>query len=120
MDELAKRRAPLEPGELADDLVAKIKAENPNVELHLLATPQGETVVCKAPSRAEYKRFRAMIIDPGQRPNALETLLVACVVWPTRNEVHALLDRRPGLAEVFGDKLAGIAGVGEDLVEKKL
>jgi hypothetical protein len=102
------------------DVIAKLKSQFPSTELRQYRSEEGDAIVCKCPSRGDYKRFRAMIVDPNQRANALETLMRSCVVYPDAQGVAVLLERRPGLAEVFGDKLSGWAGAGQEVTEKKL
>lgn len=102
------------------DVIERVKKEHPGSELRQFSTSEG-AVICKAPSRAEFKRFRTMWNDGGQqRAQAFETLLYGCAVYPDRKGLADLLDRRPGLAETFGSSLASWAGLGEEAVEKKL
>src|SRR5688572_3488954 len=102
-----------------EDVIAKVKAEHSGAELRQFSTPDG-AVICRAPSRGEFKRFRTMYLDAQQRPGALEALLYGCVVHPDRKVLGELLERRPGLAETFGSELAAWAGLGEEVVQKKL
>lgn len=122
MNELAARRAQDDekPQGFSDEVIADVKAKHPNTELRMYVTEEGGAVICKAPNRGEYKRFRSMIVNPDQRAMALETLLFGCCVHPPTSELGAMLERRPGWAEVFGDKLSGWAGAGQEVTEKKL
>ena len=120
MNELAARRAQDEDEGFPAEVIAAVKEKNPGVELRLLITEEGGAVICKAPNRGEYKRFRAMVVDPDKRAMALETLLFGCCVHPAQAELSQMLERRPGWAEVFGDKLSGWAGAGQEVTEKKL
>jgi hypothetical protein len=104
---------------LGKEQLAKVRADNPGLELHHIVAGDEEIVV-KSPPRAEWKRFRAMYLDPAQRPLALETLLFGCLVHPDAAGLNAILERRPAFAEVFGEKLASAAGLGTEAVEKKL
>lgn len=99
--------------------VQAAKDKNPGVELRIIGA-DGEAVICKAPTRGEYRRFRSMYLDGAQRAMATETLLIGCVVHPDRGELGRLLERRPGLAETFGEKLIAWAGLGVEAYEKKL
>jgi hypothetical protein len=120
VDDLAARRKSEEDGPLAQEIIDKVKAQHPGAELYMWSTPDGTAVICKAPNRGEYKRFRQMVVDPARKAESLETLLLGCVVYPPAADMFAILDRRPGYAEVFGEKLAGIAGAGQEVNEKKL
>lgn len=104
---------------ITDDEIARAKSASPGADLRLLSSG-GDEVICKVPPRAEWKRFRSMILDPAQRPAALETLVMGCLVHPGPAELAAMLERRPALAEVFGEKLAAAAGLGAEATEKKL
>lgn len=120
MDELAARRAQDEHEGFPADVIAQVKERHPSLELRMYIGEDGDAVICKAPNRGEYKRFRQMVVDPDKRAMALETLLFGCCVHPSTAELSSLLEKRPGLAEVFGDKLSGWAGAGQEVTEKKL
>lgn len=77
-------------------------------------------IVVKRPPRGEYKRFRAMLFDDAEKANAMETLAKACVVYPEGSGFQALLEERPGLAEVVGGKCAELAGMEGKVDAKKL
>ncbi len=119
MDELAARREPTAGP--SPDVIAKLKAQNPGVELHQIEVEDGEQVViCKMPSRAEYKRFVHMLSDRAQQSRALETLLLANLVYPEADAMLRMIEERPALAEKFGDHLADLAGAAYRIVSKKL
>lgn len=103
------------------EVVDRVKNENPGVELRQLTADDTEdTFIFKAPTRGEYKRFRKMANDPGQRSEAIEALFWGCLVYPPAQEVRAIMELRPGLADTFGDKLTDWAGAGQEVREKKL
>lgn len=77
-------------------------------------------IVVKRPPRAEWKRFRAMLFDPEQKPNALETLAKVCVIYPDAAAFAELLNERPALAEKIGDQCTEVAGGGGSVEAKKL
>lgn len=78
----------------------------------------GESVVCKRPTRAQYKRFRKERMDSRRNAEALETLFLGCLVYPPADEFEATLELKPALADVFGGMLLDVAG-GEDPEGKK-
>lgn len=86
-------------------------------QLHLLELDD-EAVVAKAPTRALWKRFRAQTQDETKRLIAAENLVRDCVVWPAKNELEAMWERKPGLIESFGSELLELAGL-SNKVEKK-
>ena len=77
-------------------------------------------VVVKRPGRPQWKRFRSLIADERRRPDALETLLRDCLVYPGQKELDAFLDRYPAVGESFGGKLAELAGLTEKIDPKAL
>lgn len=108
------------PAELiAEDIITAVKTKHPGMELRMLSTEEA-AIIARCPSRGDYKRFRDMFLDPAKRSGALETLVYACTLHPPSEAVGAMLEKRPGLAETFGEKLASWAGLGQEAVEKKL
>jgi hypothetical protein len=105
---------------IPQEVIDKVKAAHPGVELRLWTSEEGDTVICKAPNRGEYKRFLHMVADAAQRAQAPETLLFGCLVYPTPQELGAMLERRPGLGVLFGGKLGDWAGSNQEVAEKKL
>ena len=106
---------------ITEEKLAEIRAANPGAELHLLSNDDtGVEVVVKAPNDGEWKRFRTMQSDEGQRPLAIRTLVTACVVYPPAGEFMGVLAARPGLAETFGKDLVEIAGVSSATRRRKL
>jgi hypothetical protein len=106
---------------ITEEQIEALKAEHPGDELHLLANEEhGAEVVVKVPNDGEWKRYRTTGTDPAQRPFALRSLLLACIVYPAPAEVSAMLARRPGLVETFGAELLEIAGVSQATTRRKL
>jgi hypothetical protein len=97
--------------------VEKLKAEHG--ELHLLRA-SGAEVVVKPPSRAQWKRFRAYVADERRRPDAVESLLRDCVVYPDAAALDGILEKRPGLAETFGNQVVELAGASGEAEKKVL
>lgn len=98
-------------------LVDRLKAEHGEVYLVRAA---GAEVVVRPPRRAEYRRFRALVMDESRRADALERLVRDCTVHPAPEELDDLLERKPALAEVVGAKLLELAGAQEEAEIKKL
>ena len=106
---------------MTDEQIAKLKQAHPDAELsHIKDDNTGAEVVVKTPNDGEWRRFRSMSSDDAQRANALRTLVIACVVHPAPAEFMAMLERKPGLAETFGNKLVEIAGVSLATTVRKL
>ena len=102
---------------LDPQIVAKLKAEHPGAELTQLAS-KGNIIVVKSPSDGAWGAF----LDAKEKvaTRAYKQLLFDCLVWPSADELTSLLDRKPGLANVFGPKLMELAGVEEEATAKKL
>ena len=107
-----------EMDEADDDLLNKLRADHPGDELILYRS--GNILgVFRSPPYQEWKRFRTMYTDPAKRADALETLVMGCLVFPTATELRARINRRPALYEAWGSELAAAAGMGAEVVEKK-
>jgi hypothetical protein len=95
---------------------AEVKAQHPEA-VFLTAKGSGETVAVVSPNRVKWKAFRKMMAKEDTRADALEQFLRNCAVWPDAAGITAMLERKPALAEVFGEELVGLAGGAEE-VEK--
>ena len=100
-----------------DEVVTKLKAEHE--EIHLLTAGEHQVIV-RPPTRGEYQRFKEMGFDEKKRTKAHETILRSCCVYPTPEELDALLEKRPALATNFGAKVTDIAGLEHEAEAKKL
>jgi CTP:molybdopterin cytidylyltransferase MocA len=76
-------------------------------------------VIVKRPPRSEFKRYRAMLFDDAQRPDAHETLTRACVVYPEGEAFMRILADQPALAQSIANKLIEAAGGDRELHVKK-
>jgi hypothetical protein len=77
-------------------------------------------VVAKPPSEGEYERFTSMLLDDEQKPKAMKTLVLACVVYPPKDEFRALIKERPALIGTIGKELHAMAGAAKVVKRKKL
>lgn len=96
------------------------KAKSEHGEVHVLTAEGGEAVICRRPTRGEYRKFKADRADDAKRIMAVESLFLSCLVHPPPAEFDAVLDRRPALADVFGVKLLELAGFDEKVESGKL
>ncbi len=100
-----------------DDVIERLKAEHGEVYL----VEAGDVgVIVRPPTRAEYRRFRALAMDEKKRADAVERLARDCVLWPDADGLDELLERRPALTEVVGGELLKLAGFAEEVEIKKL
>lgn len=108
---------------LADDEIAQLRSKHGTVALVSFKeseyAPAAEVVV-KMPPRGEYKRYRAMLFDDTQRPEALETLARACTVFPDKEALSRMETDRPSMWERIGNRVTQLAGGDDDVSVKKL
>ena len=73
----------------------------------------GPTIAFRRPNSAEWSRFRSeqSSKDPRVVANAIQPLVVSCVIYPSRDVLLALLSEKPALLENLGDQLVGYAGL---------
>lgn len=103
---------------LSTDTITKLKSAHGD-DLHLF-TSGGHELVLKAPGRDLWTKFKRTSQEPARRAQALEHLVTDCIVHPERDAVVSLIDRRPGLVDTVGEKLAELAGLDERASLEKL
>lgn len=74
--------------------------------------PPAWEIVLRKPSRAEYKMFRAQIMNPAQAPDAQEILVRKCVVFPDAAGFDALLEDYPAIPEAASEAIKRLTGLG--------
>jgi hypothetical protein len=94
--------------------IKEVREKHPKA---VVLTAGGETVAVIPPTRAIWRRFKLCVTDERKRADAFEVLLRDCVVHPDAKGLEEILERRPALAETFGDAVAELAGAGLE-VEK--
>jgi hypothetical protein len=105
---------------LTEQQIAKLKDENPGRELVLLSSRSGAEIVARIPGLVEMAELRNRIGDKVKSGGAMEWLVRSCVVHPPREELNALLARKPVLIEKMYQKLEAEAGGAEELEISKL
>ena len=104
---------------ISEETIAKVKAENPGRELHLFGNEFGQAIF-RSPTRSEYERMLEERHNEELRVVAPRNLVMSCAIYPKDAELLALLDRYPGLINVFAGELASIAGAKSVSIRKKL
>ncbi len=105
---------------LTSEEVAKLKTANPGLELHQLGDG-AESIVVRLPSRAEWKRMKAMRLEGGAKAvEAYDWLVSTCLVWPTEEQAEELFNSRPAIVDSFANEIAELAGATEKVSAKKL
>jgi len=89
---------------------------------HLLEYDDGASaVIAKQPSSAEWNRLTTVIgKDSSAAGRATEDFARACIMWPERAALDAIVAERPALLARFGNELADLAGASEKIRAKKL
>lgn len=97
---------------MTHELVAGLKAQYSGRRLLKLTSGAAE-VVALSPNLAEMAKHKAMLDDKAQAGAAMESLVRACIVFPDRAGLDALLADRPLLVETWFRVLRKEAGFEE-------
>lgn len=100
---------------ITKEQVAEARAKYPEAKHYVVGKDE---VVVRPPNRSEWRRFKRALTDDSKKADAAEQLLSDCCVLPSKDELAAMLERRPGLAEIFGGKVMLLA-VGEEGAQEK-
>lgn len=98
---------------LTPQQIEEFKASHGRIA-HVRGSDGAWEVVYRKPTRAEYKRYRAMCNDPVQKPEAMEVLARSVVVHPSKEDFDKLLDDYTMVADVCADRIGALAGLGVD------
>jgi hypothetical protein len=106
-------------------LVEELKAKHGD-DIHQLGMPKGveAVVIVRTPTTEMWDRMQDRVLDPratqATKRAAARNILIDVLLYPSRDELGALLDRRPGLVQTLSNQLLGIAGMEPDLPSEKL
>lgn len=111
--------------DFAPEIIEKVKAAHPGVELHLLTVESKHAdrvyqAIAKVPNRDRWMRFKAQLRDDTRKAVAFEGLVRDMVVHPDPQALDSLLEQRPALAESFGGQISELAGLEEKVHARKL
>jgi hypothetical protein len=109
-----KPAAPVTNGKkVTPELLDKLKAEH-----RYIAYVNGEfddeivwEVVLRKPTSKEYKQLRAQVTDGNQKAMAGEAVFRKIIIYPSRDQIDALLEEWPGVAEACGGAINKLAGL---------
>lgn len=104
---------------MKDADIAALKLEHPGRELILLSSPFGE-VVAKAAGLVEVNELRARMADKKTAVGAVDWFVRSCIVFPSRDALNEMVQRKPFLVERWYQKLEAEAGAAEEIEVKKL
>jgi hypothetical protein len=86
------------------------KAEHGADALRLVRSG-GREYLLRRPTRGEFKRFRKEAGNDKIKDEAIETIVLDCLVFPTRAEFEELLEKLPALCEELGEHVFELAGL---------
>jgi hypothetical protein len=102
-----------------------LKAKYPD-DVHQLGMPKGveAVVLVRTPTTEMWDRMQDRVLDPratqAAKRAAARNILIDVLLYPSRDELGALLDRKPGLVQTLSNQLLSIAGMEPDQVPEKL
>lgn len=98
---------------LTTEQLNEFRAAHPQGIVHLIGKGGAWECVFRAPTRNEYKMYRANSHNAARVADANETLAIQTNVHPGREAFMALLEKFPAIGEAFGgsDELKEITGV---------
>lgn len=105
--------------------LAELKAKYPD-DVHQLAMPKGieATVLVRTPPAEAWERMQDKVMDPKatgpSKRAAAHNVLIDSLLYPSRDELVSLLEKKPGLLQSLSNQLTAIAGVDNELAAEKL
>lgn len=93
-----------------------VQANTPN---SVLLEQGADIAAFRFPDRAMWRKFKKERADEATSHIAVENLLCIHVIYPSREDFQAMLDRRAGLVDGFGLAFLRAAGMGEAQEAKK-
>jgi hypothetical protein len=93
------------------EIIAKLKSEHAGSELRKVTLKNGDEIVVRSPSRPEWQRMQDESVDEKKRAAAMRSIVRSCVVFPSKEEFLAALDRKPGLIETLLPIVHELGGV---------
>jgi hypothetical protein len=102
---------------IAAEEIAALEAKHGG-ELLVCDTPYGTAVFREAEPEV-WQRFIDELADDRTKGVALRNLVTCCRVAPERSVFDAMIRRRPGLSQTFGNHLQAHCGLGQAEVRKK-
>jgi hypothetical protein len=101
---------------LSEETIEKLKEEHG--EVWVIEVDGGQPIAFRCPTRQEFRKFKAMASDEKKKPDADDLLAREVVVYPSKADFDALLNRRPGVSmRVAGAVIE--AASGEELKDAK-
>lgn len=102
--------------ELDAETIAKLKDKHGKIE-KIVACEQ--VVVCRVPTQDEWAAYAAAE-ESGSKYAALSRLFKDVCVWPSTDEVVAMIKAMPAISAVMGAEVREMAGITNKAVREKL
>lgn len=99
------------------DVVEKLKAEHPGIELYRVDTVAGMAII-RSPSVDDYSAFQRARRDPKRAAGAPEILTTAGTVYPAHAVLMQWKKKHPAVLDSIADRVIELAG--SDTETKKL
>lgn len=101
---------------LTKDDLDEFRTKYPQGIVHIVGKDNRYECVFRAPTRSEYKMFRANAHNDTRKADANETLARQCVVHPSKDAFEALLDKFPAIPEALSndDDFRAMTGISVD------
>ena len=110
---------------LTQDAIEQLKAQHGKISLiEIEGESEEETqkFIARRPNRFEYQRITEAMLsqEPKKQINGIRDFVLACVVFPAKEELVRKLDEDPTLLDLLAKPLTQIAGTKREVVTKKL
>lgn len=90
-------------------IVEDLKAKHAGVKMSLLQH-QGASIIVRHPTPAIYRKSKAYSRDEKTSADANEQLVRDCLLWPSKEELNAIMQDQPAITDTFASDLVKIAG----------
>ena len=96
--------------------ISELELQNPDVIV--IDSPFGEAAF-RPSTPEEWQRFLDEQANPDLKSRALNALVFTCRLAPDKPTFEAMIKRRPGLVQAFGNQLVDHCGLATAVVRKK-
>ncbi len=107
---------------VTEEIISKVKAANPGIEVHLVEHPDLEhDFIVKGPGKQVWNIYRAQVSEAATKVQADDVLFSSCVLWPEKGpERDAIVERYPGIVQVVTGEIIEIGGASKAATHRKL
>lgn len=98
-----------------DIQLATFKAQFPDSEVEIYTSEHAGQLILRTPSEADCTRFYAARGDSGRTVQTANALCLACILYPSTQEMVSVFKRKPLLGQPIATRLLAKAGIDEDI-----